>query len=77
MSASIHEKQRIANVVFLSEITEKRQRESLILAVKHDNVEGFIRVGTHGSVQPESVWIGLNRSLINRNAIRTCIVNRL
>jgi hypothetical protein len=55
MSASIDEKERIFNVVFLSEIAEKHQRELLILDRKNVNMEELVRSRIHGSIQPESV----------------------
>ena len=55
MSASIDEKERILNVVFLSEITEKHQGKLLILDGKYVNVEEFVCTGIYGGIQPESV----------------------
>jgi len=77
MSASIDEKERILNVVFLSEITEKHQGKLLILDGKYVNVEEFVCTRIYGGIQPESVRVDLNRSLIDRNAIRACTVNWL
>jgi len=55
MSASINEKKRIVNVVFLPEIAEKHQRELLVLDGKYVNVEEFVRSRIDSGVQPESV----------------------
>ena len=55
MSASINEKERVVNVVFLSEITEKHQSKLLILDGKYVNVKEFIRARIDGGIQPESV----------------------
>jgi hypothetical protein len=55
MSASINEKQRIVNVVFLSEIAEKHQGELLILDGKYVNMKEFVCTRIDGGVQPESV----------------------
>lgn len=77
MSASINEKERIVNVVFLFEIAEKHQRESFILDWKHLNEEEFVRRRIDSSVQPDSVCVDLTRRLIDGNAIRACTVNWL
>jgi hypothetical protein len=55
MSASINEKQRIVNVVFLSEITEKHQSELLVLDGKYVNMKEFVCARIHGGIQPESI----------------------
>ena len=55
MSTSISEKERIINVVFLSEIAEEHQDELLILDRKYVNMEEFICTRIDGSVQSESV----------------------
>ena len=55
MSTSINEKERVVNVVFLSEIAEKHQSELLRLDEKYVNMEEFICTRIDGSVQPESV----------------------
>ena len=55
MSASINKKERVVNVVFLSEIAEKHQGELLVLDGKYVNMKEFVRPRIHGSIQPESV----------------------
>ena len=55
MSASVNEKERIVNMVFLSEIAEKHQRELLILDGKNVNMEEFVCTRIYGSIQPESI----------------------
>jgi hypothetical protein len=55
MAASINEKQRIVNVVFLSEIAEKHQSELLVLDGKYVNVKEFVCARIHGGIQPESI----------------------
>ena len=55
MSASINEKERVVNVVFLSEIAEKHQSELLILDWKYVNVKEFICARIDGGIQPESI----------------------
>jgi hypothetical protein len=55
VSASINEKQRIVNVVFLPKIAEKHQRELLVLDGKYVNVKEFVRPRIDSSVQPVSI----------------------
>jgi len=55
VSASIYEKERIVNVVFLSEIAEKHQGKLLVLNGKYVNMEEFVCAGINGGIQPESV----------------------
>jgi len=55
MSASINKKSRILHVVFLSEITEKHQRELLVLDGKYVNMEELVRLRIYSGIQPESV----------------------
>ncbi len=55
MSASINEKQRILNVVFLSENAEKHQRELLVLDGTYVNMKEFVCTRIDGGIQPESV----------------------
>ncbi len=55
MSASINEKERIVNVVFLSEIAEKHQGELLVLGGKYVNMGEFVCTWIDGGIQPESV----------------------
>jgi len=55
MSASVDEKQRIVNMVFLSEIAEKHQCKLLVLDGKYVNVEEFVCPRIDGGIQPESV----------------------
>ena len=55
MSTSINEKERIINVVFLSEIAEEHQGELLILDGKYVNMKEFVCTRIDGSIQPEPV----------------------
>ena len=55
MSASVNEKLRIINVVFLPEILKKHQGELLVLDGKYVNMEEFVCTRIHGGIQPESI----------------------
>jgi hypothetical protein len=55
MSASINEEERMANVVFLSEIAEKHQHKLLILDGKYVSVNEFVCPRIDGGIQPEPV----------------------
>jgi hypothetical protein len=55
MSASVNQKKRVVNVVFLSEILEKHQGKLLVLNGKYVNVEELVCMGIYGGIQPESV----------------------
>ena len=55
MSASINEKERIVNVVFLSEIAEKHQRELLVLDGKYVYMKEFVHARIDSGVHPKSV----------------------
>jgi len=55
MSASINKKERVVNVVFLSEIAEKHQGELLVLDGKYVNMKEFVGTRIDSGIQPESI----------------------
>ena len=74
---SIDEKHGVRDVVFLAQFPEEDLGQTEILRDSKLDMEEFARGGIDGSVQPVSLVIDLDHSLVNRDVIRAPVLGGL